>query len=112
MSAFYLRVSALAVTLLLVGCSSGENCVVLNDDDPLKDVDRLSEFARTVNVAVGERDAVFIVGGAVAFRQVEPTVVQACIRTGADGGVEYKLVASNGAIADWRSPPPLLSPAR
>lgn len=112
MSAFYSGVSALAVAVLLGGCSSGGNCVSLRDDDPLKDVDRLSEFARTVNVVVTDRDAAFIVGGAMAFRQVERSDVRACIRTRSDGGVEYRLVANNGAVAEWRSPPPPLPTAR
>jgi hypothetical protein len=111
MLAFYSGVSAL-VLVVLAGCASGGNCVPLGDDDPLKDVDRLTEFSRAVKVAVTEREAVFIVGGALAVKHVEGAEVHACIRVGSDGKVEYRLVASNGTVVGWRSPPAPLSNAR
>ena len=101
-------VGALLIAVL-AGCSSGAHCISLGDDDPLKDVDRLGEFSRTVKVAVTDRDAVFIVGGAAALKHVEQAGVHACIRTGTDGKVEYRLAADNGTVVGWRSPPAPLS---
>ena len=105
------RVTGLVGLLTLVACSSGADCLLLGDD-LLGDVDRVTEFARNVNVVVSEAEASFMIGAAKAFSQIERTAVRVCLRSGADGKAEYSLVANNSAVMGWRNAETLRSTVR
>ena len=104
------RVTGPVVSLTLAACSSDADCLLLGDD-PLGDVDRVTEFARAVDVAASEEEAAFMVGAAKGFSQIARAAVRVCLRSGADGKTEYRLVADNGEVMGWRAPT-LAAPAR
>jgi hypothetical protein len=111
MFSILLKASGLAGLLTLVGCSNGADCLVLRDYI-FDDADRITELARTLNIAVTEPDALFMVGAAKALNQIERADVSVCLRPANDGKAEYRLVADTGEVMEWRTTPTLTSPAR
>ena len=105
------RVAGLAGLLTLVACSSEADCLRFGDD-LLGDVDRVAEFARTVNVALSEAEASFMVGAAKAHSQIERADVRVCLRPSANGKAEFSVVADNGAVMGWRNAETLCSTVR
>ena len=104
MMSILLRAGALVSVLMLVSCSNGADCILLGDDDVLKDVDRVALFACTRGVTLTDNEAPFMVGVALGFSQIERSDVRLCLRTASDGRVEYRLLANSGAVVGWRSP--------
>lgn len=103
-----------------MGCESQESCIQVGENGEfgtnlLEKIDSVFQYAEESGLPIAKLDVAGIVGAAYAASQLEGgqsgVPVSICLRAGAAGDTEYRVLAAEGKqLIAWQSTPKLRVP--
>ena len=93
-----------SLMLALASCSLRNDHCIQYIDDPTENVSNLTELATELGLSPSPRELFFVTGWALAVSQRQEGLVLICLRAGAAGEMEFRILSEEETgYDDWAS---------